>query len=104
MYKNAIKDFPSALTVEHIEVKNAPDISKVGATQAEIEIRFSDGQFRTIPVTVNVKPDPKDATIEKLNKDIEGLNKQITDLNNTIIEKDGKITELNGKILSLIHI
>lgn len=101
MYKNAIKDFPSALTVEHIEVKNAPDISKVGGTQAEIEIRFSDGQFRTIPVTVNVKPDPKDATIEKLNKDIEGLNKQITDLNNTIIEKDGKITELNGKITEL---
>ena len=101
MYKDAIKGFPSALTVEHIEVKSAPNISKVGGTKATIEVRFSDGQFRTIPVTVNVKPDPKDATIEKLNKDIEGLNKQITDLNNKISEKDGKITELNGKITEL---
>lgn len=101
MYKDAIKDFPSALTVEHIEVKSAPDISKVGGTQATIEVRFSDGQFRTIPVTVNVKPDPKDATIEDLNKKVDGLNKQITDLNETITEKDGKITELNGKITEL---
>lgn len=101
MYKDAIKDFPSALTVEHIEVKSAPDISKVGGTQATIEVRFSDGQFRTIPVTVNVKPDPKDATIEDLNKKVDGLNKQITDLNKTITEKDGKITELNGKITEL---
>ena len=101
MYKKAIKDFPAALTVEHIEVKTAPDISKVGGTKATIEVRFSDGQFRTIPVTVNVKPDPKDKEIEKLNKDIEGLNKQITDLNNKISEKDGKITELNGKITEL---
>lgn len=101
MYKDAIKDFPTALTVEHIKVVTPPDISKVGGTQAEIEVRFSDGQFRTIPVTVNVKPDPKDKEIEKLNKDIENLNKQITDLNNTITEKDTKITELNGKIADL---
>lgn len=101
MYKDAIKDFPSALTVEHIEVKSAPDISKVGGTKATIEVRFSDGQFRTIPVTVNVKPDPKDKTIEDLNKKVEGLNKQITDLNNTITEKDKKITELNKNITDL---
>ena len=101
MYKDAIKDFPTALTVEHIEVKSAPDISKVGGTQATIEVRFSDGQFRTIPVTVNVKPDPKDKTIEDLNKKVEGLNKQITDLNNTITEKDNKITELNKNITDL---
>ncbi len=101
MYKKAIKDFPADLKVEHIEVKEAPDISKVGGTQAEISVRFSDGQFRTIPVTVNVKPDPKDKEIEKLNNDIKGLNKQITDLNNKIAEKDGKITELNGKITEL---
>ena len=101
MYKDAIKGFPAALTVEHIEVKKAPDISKVGGTQAEIEVRFSDGQFRTVPVTVNVKPDPKDKEIEKLNKDIEGLNKQITGLNNTISEKDKEITKLNGKITEL---
>lgn len=101
MYKDAIKDFPTALTVEHIEVKSAPDISKVGGIQATIEVRFSDGQFRTIPVTVNVKPDPKDKTIEDLNKKVEGLNKQITDLNNTITEKDNKITELNKNITDL---
>ena len=101
MYKDAIKDFPSTLTVEHIKVVTPPDISKVGGTKAIIEVRFSDGQFRTVPVTVNVKPDPKDKEIEKLNKDIEGLNKQITDLNNKISEKDGKITELNGKITEL---
>lgn len=94
MYKKAIKDFPAALTVEHIEVKEAPNISTVGATQATIEIRFSDGQFRTIPVTVNVKPDPKDKTIEELNKKVDNLNKQIK-------EKDTKITELNGKITEL---
>lgn len=94
IYKNAIKDFPTALTVEHIKVITPPDISKVGGTKATIEVRFSDGQFRTIPVTVNVKPDPKDATIEKLNKDIDGLNEQIT-------EKDGKIAELNNKITEL---
>ena len=94
MYKNAVKDFPKALTVEHIKVITPPNISKVGGTEATIEVRFSDGQFRTVPVTVNVKPDPKDATIEKLNKDIEGLNKQIT-------EKDAKITELNDKITEL---
>ena len=101
MYKDAIKDFPTALKVEHIKVVTPPDISKTGGTQAEIEVRFSDGQFRTVPVTVNVKPDPKDATIEKLNKDIEGLNKKVTELNNTITEKDKKITELNGKITEL---
>lgn len=101
MYKDAIKDFPADLKVEHIEVKEAPDISKTGGTQATIEVRFSDGQFREIPVTVNVKPDPKDKEIEKLNKDIEDLNKQITDLNNTISEKDAKIEELNKKITEL---
>lgn len=94
MYKKAIKDFPAALTVEHIEVKKAPDISTVGGTKATIEVRFSDGQFRTIPVTVNVKADPKDAKIEELNKEVEKLNNQIT-------EKDTKITELNGKITKL---
>lgn len=105
MYKNTIKGFPSELTVEHIEVKEAPDISKVGSTQAKIEVRFSDGQFRTIPVTVNVKADQKDKEIEKLNKDIEGLNNQVTDLNkqvtnlnNTITEKDKEITKLNEKV------
>lgn len=101
MYKDAIKDFPTALKVEHIKVVTPPDISKTGGTQAEIEVRFSDGQFRTVPITVNVKPDPKDKEIEKLNKDIEGLNKQITELNNKISEKDNKITELNGKITEL---
>ena len=94
MYKNAIKNFPTDLKVEHIEVKQAPNISKVGGTQATIEVRFSDGQFRTIPVTVNVKPDPKDKQIEDLNKKVDELNKQIT-------EKDAKITELNGKITDL---
>lgn len=101
MYKDAIKDFPTALTVEHIKVITQPDITKVGGTQAEIEVRFSDGQFRKIPVTVNVKPDPKDKEIEKLNKNIEDLNKQITELNNTITEKDGEITELNKTITEL---
>lgn len=94
MYKKAIKDFPAALTVEHIEVKKAPDISTVGGTKATIEVRFSDGQFRTIPVTVNVKADPKDKQIEDLNKKVDGLNKVIS-------EKDAKITELNGKITEL---
>ena len=101
MYKDAIKDFPSALTVEHIEVKSAPNISKVGGTQATIEVRFSDGQFRTIPVTVNVKPDPKDATIEELNDKITQLNTTIDGLKTSITEKDTKITELNGKITEL---
>ncbi len=101
MYKDAIKDFPTALTVEHIEVKSAPDISKVGGIQATIEVRFSDGQFRTIPVTVNVKPDPKDATIEELNDKITQLNTTIDGLKTSITEKDTKITELNGKITEL---
>ena len=94
MYKKAISGFPSALTVEHIEVKNAPDITKVGGTSAEIEIRFSDGQFRTVTVPVDVQPDPKDAKIKELNEKIDGLNKDIS-------EKDAKITELNDKITEL---
>lgn len=94
IYKNAIKDFPTALTVEHIKVITPPGISKVGGTQAKIEVRFSDGQFRTIPVTVNVKEDPKDKQIEDLNKKVDELNKKIA-------EKDGKITELNGNITDL---
>ena len=94
MYKKAISGFPSALKVEHIEVKNAPDITKVGGTSAEIEIRFSDGQFRTVTVPVDVQPDPKDAIIKELNN-------KVTDLNKQIKEKDTKITELNGKITEL---
>lgn len=94
MYKDAIKDFPAELTVEHIKVVTPPDISKVGGTKAIIEVRFSDGQFRTVPVTVNVKPDPKDEQIKELNKKIDGLNKDIA-------EKDTKITELNDKIVEL---
>lgn len=101
MYKKAIKDFPSALTVEHIEVKTAPDISTIGTTEAEIEVRFSDGQFRTLNVTIGVVEDPKDATIKDLNDKIAKLNTEIDKLNNTITEKDGKITELNGKITEL---
>lgn len=101
MYKNAISGYPDGVTVEHIEVNTKPDISKIGGSKADIEVRFSDGQFRKLTVPIEILKDPKDTEIEKLNKDIEGLNKQITDLNNKISEKDGKITELNGKITEL---
>lgn len=101
MYKNAISGYPDGVTVEHIEVNTKPDISKIGGSKAEIEVRFSDGQFRKLTVPIEILKDPKDTEIEKLKKDIESLNKQITDLNNTITEKDGKITELNGKITEL---
>ena len=98
MYKKAISGYPEGVTVEHIEVNTKPDISKIGGSKAEIEVRFSDGQFRKLTVPIEILEDPKDKEIEKLNKDIEGLNKQITDLNNTIFEKDKKITELNKNI------
>lgn len=101
MYKKAIKGFPSALKVEHIEVKKAPDISAVGTTEAEIEVRFSDGQFRTLKVTVGVIEDPKNVTINDLNNKVTELDNKINKLNNTITEKDSKITELNGKITEL---
>ena len=101
MYKNAISGYPDGVTVEHIEVNTKPDLSKIGGSKAEIEVRFSDGQFRKLTVPIEILEDPKDKEIEKLNKDIEGLNQQITDLNNKISEKDGKITELNGKITEL---
>ena len=101
MYKKAIKGFPSALKVEHIKVKKVPDISAIGTTEAEIEVRFSDGQFRTLKVTVCVIEDPKNVTTNELNKKVTKLNTEIDELKNTITEKDTKITELNNKITEL---
>lgn len=101
MYKKVIKGFPSALKVEHIEVKKAPDISAIGTTEAEIEVRFSDGQFRTLKVTVGVIEDPKNVTIKDLNDKVTKLNTEIDGLNTKLSEKDNKITELNGKITEL---
>lgn len=101
MYKKAIKGFPSALKVEHIEVKKVPDISAIGTTEAEIEVRFSDGQFRTLKVTVGVIEDSKNITIKDLNDKVTKLNTEIDGLNTKLSEKDNKITELNGKITEL---
>ena len=103
MYKAAInkESLPSALTIEHIEVKTKPDISKIGKTESKIEVRFSDGQFRTLTVEINVIKDLKDTTIEELNNKVTELNTTIDGLNTSITEKDTKITELNDKITEL---
>ena len=101
MYKKAISGYPSALTVEHIEVKKAPDISKVGETDAEISVRFSDGQIRTLPVKINVIKDPKDTKIEELNNKVTELNTKVDGLNKTITDKNAKITELNKQVKEL---
>lgn len=101
MYKDAINWHSDKVTIEHIEVLEAPNVSKVGQTEAKISVRFSDGQFRTLTVKVNVIKDPKDTTIEELTNKVTELNTTIEGLNTSITEKDNKITELNGKITEL---
>ena len=102
MYKQAIIDFPSVLKVEHIEVISAPDISKVTTetekAQAEIIVRFSDGQFRTLTVKVNVTKDPKDKQIEDLNKDVEKLGKDLETKTAEVKTLTDKVTELKKQV------
>ena len=53
-YKKVIKGISFDQDVEKVIIKKQPDVSKVGETEAEIEITFKNGKVKTVKVPVEV--------------------------------------------------